>query len=87
MYNIEFARKAAKFYQRVEAPVAGRLNRIFEKLAEDPLNLPNCKQLKGELSGSYRIRIGDVRIIYSIDESCKTVFIEIIGFRGNVYKK
>ncbi len=87
MYKIEFARKAAKFYQQVDDATAGRLNRIFEKLAEDPFNLPNVKQLKGELSGSCRIRMGDIRIIYSIDEFRKTIFIEIVGFRGSVYKK
>ncbi len=87
MYRIEFARKAAKFYERTDAVTARRLNLIFERLSEDPLNLPNTKHLKGELLGSYRIRMGEIRIVYSVDDENKAVYIEVIGFRGDVYKK
>ncbi len=34
----------------------------------------------------YRIRVGDYRIIYSVDEDSKTVYIIRIGHRENVYK-
>jgi mRNA interferase RelE/StbE len=86
MYRIEFARKAAKFYQRTDAATARRLNLIFEKLLKSPLNLPNIKQLKGNLVGSYRIRVGDIRIVYSIDDENEVIYIEVIGFRGDIYK-
>ena len=48
--------------------------------------MPPLKSLSGELQGSYRMRVGDIRIVYSIDEAAKTVFVEVIGFRGDVYK-
>jgi len=35
---------------------------------------------------SFRLRIGDMRIIYSVDEDKQIVYIEVIGFRGDVYK-
>lgn len=41
MYRIEFARKAAKFYKRVDAVTARRINKILKNLEEDPFNLPN----------------------------------------------
>jgi mRNA interferase RelE/StbE len=87
MYRIEFARKAARFYQRADTITARRLNLIFNRLSQDPLILPNTKRLKGELLGSYRIRMGDLRIIYSVDEENNVIYIEVIGFRGDVYKK
>jgi len=87
MYRIEFARKAAKFYKRVDAVTVRRLNSIFRKLEENPFSLPNTKQLQAELSGSYRIRMGNIRIIYSVNKTDKIVYIEVIGFRGDVYKK
>jgi hypothetical protein len=31
--------------------------------------------------------MGNIRVIYSINDSDKIVYIEVIGFRGNVYKK
>lgn len=87
MYRIEFARKAAKFYKRVDAVTVRRLNSIFKRLEENPFSLPNMKHLQAELSGSYRIRMGNIRIVYSINDIDKIVYIEVIGFRGDVYKK
>ena len=86
MYEIELSKKAAKFYQKADVATVRRLNAAFDRLMEEPLHHHSIKPLAGELQGSYRMRVGDIRIIYSIDEAVKTVFIEVIGFRGDVYK-
>ena len=87
MYEIELSSKAAKFYQKADTATARRLNAAFDRLAEDPFNHNNIKPLSGKLQGSFRLRIGNIRIIYSIDDTIKIVYIEVIGFRGDVYKK
>ena len=86
MYNIELSRKGAKFYQKANTITVKRLNLSFSKLAEDPFQQYSVKKLSGELKGSYRLRLGDMRIIYSVDETRKIVYIEVIGFRGDIYK-
>lgn len=87
MYEIELSRKAAKFYQIADAVTVRRLNAAFDHLAADPFHHYNIKPLTGDLQGSYRLRVGDIRIIYSVDDAVKIVFIEVIGFRGDVYKQ
>lgn len=87
MYEIELSRKVAKFYQKVDNATVRRLNAAFDHLAEDPFNHNNIKPLSGELQGSFRLRVGNIRIIYSINDTIKIVYIEVIGFRGDVYKK
>lgn len=87
MYEIELSRKAAKFYQKADTATVRRLNAAFDRLAEDPFNHNNIKPLSGELQGSFRLRVGNIRIIYSINDTIKIVYIEVIGFRGDVYKK
>lgn len=87
MYEIELSRKAAKFYQKADTTTVRRLNAAFDRLAEDPFHHYNIKPLSGELQGSYRLRIGNIRIIYSVDDTVKIVYIEVIGFRGDVYKR
>ncbi len=87
MYEIELAKKAAKFYRKADTPTVRRLNAAFDRLAEDPYHHYNIKPLTSDLQGSYRLRIGNIRIIYSIDDSVKIVYIEVIGFRGDVYKR
>jgi len=86
MFDIRLTKKAEKFYQKANASTVRRLNLAFERLSEDPFRPPHIKRLKGELIGSFRLRIGDIRIIYSVDEPDEVVYIEIIGYRGDIYK-
>ncbi len=41
----------------------------------------------GEWAGWHRIRIGDMRVIFWFDEDEDIVYIDHIGYRGDVYKK
>lgn len=43
--------------------------------------------MSGEWSGYYRIRIGDLRVIYYLDEANQRLLIDHLGSRGDVYKK
>jgi mRNA interferase RelE/StbE len=86
MFKIELSRKAAKFYQKADIVTLKRLNLAFLKLSEDPFRHHNIKKLSGELEGSFRLRLGSIRIIYSADDKRKFVYIEVIGSRGDVYK-
>jgi mRNA interferase RelE/StbE len=86
MYEIEFSKKAAKFYQKADTVTVRRLNASLDRLAADPFQQANVKPLTAELQGSYRLRVGNIRIIYSVDDAIKIVYIEVIGFRGDVYK-
>ena len=87
MYEVKLSRKAAKFYKNADTVTVRRLNAAFDQLTEDPFHHYNIKPLSGELQGSYRLRVGSIRIIYSIDDAVKIVYIEVLGFRGDVYKK
>ena len=40
-------------------------------LKTDPRSHPNIKQLKGDLAGYYRYRVGDYRVVYDIDDEQK----------------
>ena len=54
-------------------------------LKTDPHIHPNIKQLKGDLAGYYRYRVGDYRVVYYIDEEQKQVVVTIIAHRREVY--
>ena len=57
---------------------------IDERLATNPYSVG--KQLKSELAGCYRLRVGDYRIIYQINKKDSHVLIIKIAPRGKVYK-
>lgn len=86
MFDIEFSRKAEKYYRSVDEKTVRILNRCLEIIAKEPFYHTNIKKLHGEFEGSYRYRSGNLRIVYSVNEEEKIVYIEIITNRGMSYR-
>jgi mRNA interferase RelE/StbE len=85
MYKVELSSEAQRFYGRCDQPVAKKLARCFESLESNPRQGNNIKPLKGKFAGSYRYRVGDLRVIYTIHEQAATVFVITIAKRSDVY--
>lgn len=67
-----------------------RKNKIKEGLlvlSNDPLPFKKLDvvKLKG-YENTYRIRIGDLRIVYGVNWSEKKIIVHFVGFRGKAYK-
>ena len=45
----------------------------------------NVKALKGPLAGAYRYRVGDLRVVYTINDQSVTVSVVTIAKRSDVY--
>ena len=64
---------------------------IHNKIIEDISNLSavprpsGCKKLKG-YKNSYRIRVGDYRIIYEIEDKVLRILVIAIGHRKDIYE-
>ena len=61
-----------------------RIKKAVDELGADPRG-QDTKKLKPAKDNIYRKRAGDYRIIYTIDDSKKTVTIERISSRGDAY--
>jgi mRNA interferase RelE/StbE len=82
MYNIEFDKKAADFFRKLDEPLQKRIGKKIELLKNSPHSgIP----LVGNFSGFYKLRIGDYRVIYKIKNEQLTILILDIGHRKNVY--
>ena len=46
----------------------------------------HIKKLKGDLKHMHHFRVGDLRILYEIDDAQETVWIKTIEWRGSAYK-
>ncbi|WP_309492728.1 type II toxin-antitoxin system RelE/ParE family toxin [Candidatus Hecatella orcuttiae] len=46
---------------------------------------PDLAKLKGR-ENYYRLRVGDVRVVFKIDKPAKTIYVEKIGYREAVYR-
>ncbi|WP_353284519.1 type II toxin-antitoxin system RelE family toxin [Wolbachia endosymbiont (group A) of Lasioglossum fulvicorne] len=58
---------------------------INERLTADPINLG--EPLHYSLKGRRRLRVGDYRVVYRVDQSERTVVITEIGYRDTIYKR
>lgn len=81
-YKIEFSKKAAKFFNTQPPQQQKRLAKAISKLPEGDVKL-----LKGYSSNIYRLKVGDYRIIFTINHEKSLIQILIIGNRGDIYKK
>ncbi|HEY9663839.1 MAG TPA: type II toxin-antitoxin system RelE/ParE family toxin [Allocoleopsis sp.] len=60
--------------------------RCLQQLEQSPRSHPNIKALKGDYVGFYRYRIGDYRVIYSINDELVQVFVIAIAHRSKAYE-
>ena len=84
-YDLVLTQSAHKFYEKAEHGLVKRLNRCFNHIREDPRSHPNVKALRGQLSGYFRYRLGEWRIVYSVDESRRVITILLIVHRRSAY--
>ena len=83
-YAIVFARSARKELQALDPTIARRVLRRIESLAIAP-RPPGCRKLEGS-DNLWRIRIGDWRVIYSIDDGKRLVDISAVRHRRDAYR-
>lgn len=80
MYIIEWKEHALQNIEKLESSVSRRIVKKVEELSENPFS-KDIKKLKG--SNDFRLRIGDYRVIFSIDN--KIIQILKVGHRKNIY--
>lgn len=83
-YEVTFARSAAKEFERLPESVVSRIFPRIEALGGEP-RPHGSKKLRGSLP-LWRIRIGDYRVIYSIDPVKKIVDITAVRHRSKAYE-
>ncbi len=84
-YKIRWKESAVKELKRIDKQFIPKIISAVESLSNNPL--PNgIKKLSGA-EFTYRIRIGDYRVIYSLSEKELTIEIIRAGHRKDVYRK
>jgi len=86
MHSVVLSREAERFFQSADKPTASKLARCFAALERNPRAGNNVTTLKGRFTGAYRYRVGDLRVVYSINDSAKIVFVITIANRRDVYE-
>lgn len=83
-YKVELETRARREYRSLSQGARIRIADVIDDLMANP-RPPGAKKLVGE--NGYRIRTGDYRILYAIDDRAGLVRIYRIGHRREVYRK
>ena len=83
-YKVEILPAARKELASFHDPLFKRMARQLRSLALEP-RPRGCRKLVGTTS-DYRIRVGDHRIAYEVDDSTRRVVVYRIGHRRDVYE-
>jgi mRNA interferase RelE/StbE len=83
-YEVKVTKGARKMFKKLSQELQDRIQPKIDELAIEPR--PNgVKKLQGE-ENSYRIRVGDYRVIYDIFDDILLVKIVDVGHRNKVYQ-
>ena len=83
MYSVIVLPKAQKFIKGLDRNIKNRILTALVDLAAEP-RPTGCIKIKSE-DGVWRIRVGDYRIGYSINDSTQVITILRIGHRSEFY--
>jgi mRNA interferase RelE/StbE len=82
-YSIEYEAAAWRQFKKLDKATQLRLTPKIDALAKNP-RPRGVKKLQG-YENTYRIRVGDYRVIYEIHDDILRVLVVTVGPRGGIY--
>jgi mRNA interferase RelE/StbE len=82
-YEVRFTDTACEDLEKLDKSISKRIIDKLEIVANDPFSF--VKKLKG--CDFYRLRVGDYRVIMSIENQKMVIFIIEVGHRSSIYRK
>ena len=86
MYHVRILKAASRDLACLDKPVGRRIVERINWLAGN-LDVIQPETLTGDLTGLYKLRVGDYRVIYGVVHSEKAIMIHAIGHRRQIYRK
>jgi len=84
VYRILLERAAERDLRRLSAEIHDRIIQAIQALARNP-RPPGCRKLTGT-QNDWRIRVGDYRVVYDIDDTIRVVRVHRVRHRREVYR-
>ena len=85
-YTVEFSSAAAQSLKKLDAPRRLRIAGAIELLSVEP-RPPGATMLRGGERGRWRVRVGDHRVVYTIEDQRLIVLVLRIAHRREVYDR
>ena len=83
-YRVRIEKQASKALEKIDVVIQERIVVVIRRLADNP-RPSGSKKMKNR--AGWRVRIGDYRVIYGIDDERSLVSVAKIGHRREVYRE
>jgi mRNA interferase RelE/StbE len=83
-YEVVVLPAAARQFRRLQGAVRDRVRAVIDGLQADPRPV-GCAKLAGR--GDYRVRVGEYRVVYAVDDDQRLVIVGRIAHRRDVYRR
>jgi mRNA interferase RelE/StbE len=83
-YSVAYDPRAAKELSRIDRTPASRIADAVDRLGADPLPA-GCRKLAG-YDDLWRIRVGDYRVVYTVDHGKLLVMAVHVAHRSRIYR-
>ena len=84
-YTIDVRPRARRLLRQLDPSVRKAIAQVIDGLASDP-RPAGCLPLTGHRP-YLRVRSGDYRVIYTVDDSARVVTIAAVGHRREIYRR
>ncbi len=84
MYKVLLSKKSSKFIKNLQVQYRQKIIETLQKLAINPFSIP-YKRIGG-MEKVYRVRVGNYRIIYEIEQENMHIYVLTINSREKVYR-
>lgn len=84
-YRIEFAGSAERDLRRLRPALVASVLRRVETLADDPT--PRQSQKLRGTEKTYRLRVGDYRVVYEVDSAARNIVVYYVRHRREAYRR
>jgi mRNA interferase RelE/StbE len=84
-YEIEWSAPALRELRKLDKPVARRIVTAVTKLGLDP-RPPGVKALTGQPPGTMRLRVGNYRVVYVVQDDLIIITVVRVTHRREVYR-
>ena len=84
MFELQFSSQARKLLQKLDKINWNRIIEKIEELRNDPFP-HNVKRVEGRKEKTFRVRVGDYRILYVVFNETNILFISKIEKRPRAY--
>lgn len=85
MYQVDFTPEAEADLARLDTLVTQRVFKRLRWLAEN-LDVITPEALTGQWQGVFKLRVGDHRVLYTVDRTKQKIIVHFIRHRREVYK-